>query len=100
MNVGFRADLIVETKVLVEIKFLELLPKVAEMQVATYLRLTNISIGLLINFNVVRLVDGIKRIANNYQEETFHAEGTEKQRRAENEVGESFRMIKNSIDSF
>jgi GxxExxY protein len=84
MNVGFRADLIVETKVLVEIKSLELLPKIAEMQVMTYLRLTGIQIGLLINFNCERLVDGIKRIANNYKEETeFHAEGAEKQSKTE-----------------
>jgi GxxExxY protein len=67
MNVGFRADLIIETKVLVEIKSLEVLPKIAEMQVMTYLRLTGIQIGLLINFNCEKLVDGVKRIANNYK---------------------------------
>ena len=70
MEIGFRADLIVERKVLVEIKSLESLPKIAEMQTLTYLRFTNISIGLLINFNVERLKDGIKRIANNYIEGT------------------------------
>ena len=69
MNIGFRADMIVEGKVLLEIKSLEIVPKVAEMQVLTYLRLTKIQIGLLINFNSERLVDGIKRIANNYKEE-------------------------------
>lgn len=69
MNVGFRADLIVESKVLVEIKSLELLPRIAEMQVLTYLRLTGIQIGLLINFNSEKLIDGVKRIANNYKEE-------------------------------
>lgn len=80
MNVGFRADLIVETKVLVEIKSLEILPKIVEMQVMTYLRLTGIQIGLLINFNCERLIDGVRRIANNYKEEEgFHAENTEKQ---------------------
>jgi GxxExxY protein len=83
MNVGFRADLIVESKVLIEIKSLELLPRIAEMQVMTYLRLTNIQIGLLINFNVERLVDGIKRIANRYEEEGFHVESAEMQRKAE-----------------
>ena len=70
MELGFRADLIVEGKVLVEIKSLELLPKIAEMQTLTYLRFTNISIGLLINFNVEKLKDGLKRIANNYIEGT------------------------------
>ena len=70
MEIGFRADLIVEGKVLVEIKSLESLPKIAEMQTLTYLRFTNISIGLLINFNVEKLKDGVKRIANNYVEGT------------------------------
>ena len=70
MDIGFRADLVVERKVLVEIKSLESLPKISEMQVLTYLRFTNISIGLLINFNVEKLKDGIKRIANNYIEGT------------------------------
>jgi GxxExxY protein len=69
MNVGFRADIIVEDKVLVELKSVEILPKVAEMQVLTYLRLTELQIGLLINFNVEKLTDGLKRIANNYIEE-------------------------------
>ena len=70
MDIGFGADLIVEGKVLVEIKSLESLPKIAEMQTLTYLRFTNISIGLLINFNVEKLKDGVKRIANNYLEGT------------------------------
>ena len=70
MDIGFRADLIVEGKVLVEIKSLESLPKIAEMQTLTYLRFTNISIGLLINFNVEKLKDGVRRIANNYLEGT------------------------------
>lgn len=69
LPVGFRADLIVEDKVLVEIKSLEILPKIAEMQVLTYLRLTSLQIGLLINFNCEKLIDGVKRIANNYVEE-------------------------------
>ncbi len=69
LPVGFRADLIIEDKVLVEIKSLEILPKIAEMQVLTYLRLTSMQIGLLINFNCERLIDGVRRIANNYKEE-------------------------------
>ena len=68
LNIGFRADIIIENKVLLEIKSLEIVPKVAEMQVLTYLRLTGIQIGLLLNFNVERLTEGIKRIANNYKE--------------------------------
>ena len=70
MDIGFRADLIVENKVLVEIKSVESLANIASMQTLTYLRFTGISIGLLINFNVEKLKDGIKRIANNYIEGT------------------------------
>ena len=70
MDIGFRADLIVENKVLVEIKSVETLANIASMQTLTYLRFTGISIGLLINFNVEKLKDGIKRIANNYIEGT------------------------------
>jgi GxxExxY protein len=70
MDIGFRADLIVENKVLVEIKSVEVLANIASMQTLTYLRFTGISIGLLINFNVEKLKDGLKRIANNYIEGT------------------------------
>lgn len=70
MDIGFRADLIVENKVLVEIKSVEALANIASMQTLTYLRFTGISIGLLINFNVEKLKDGVKRIANNYIEGT------------------------------
>ena len=70
MDIGFRADLIVENKVLVEIKLVESLANIASVQTLTYLRFSGISIGLLINFNVEKLKDGIKRIANNYIEGT------------------------------
>ncbi|MBK9484628.1 MAG: GxxExxY protein [Chitinophagaceae bacterium] len=70
MDIGFRADLIVENKVLVEIKSVESLANIASVQTLTYLRFSGISIGLLINFNVEKLKDGIKRIANNYIEGT------------------------------
>ena len=70
MDIGFRADLIVENKVVVEIKSVEQLAKVNSMQVLTYLRFTSTSIGLLINFNVEKLTDGVKRIANNYVDGT------------------------------
>ena len=70
MDIGFRADLIVEKIVLVEIKSVEALANIAYMQTLTYLKFTGISIGLLINFNVEKLKEGIKRIANNYIEGT------------------------------
>ncbi len=69
MNVDLRYDLMVEGKVLVELKSQELVPPVAYKILKTYLRLTNISVGLLINFNVEILKDGIKRMVNNYVEE-------------------------------
>jgi GxxExxY protein len=68
MNVNLRYDLMVEEKVLVELKSQETVPPVAYKIFKTYLRLTKISIGLLINFNVEVLREGIKRIANNYVE--------------------------------
>ena len=65
MECGYRADLIVENKVIVEIKCVDVLADIHKAQVLTYLRLTNLKLGLLINFNVVLLKDGIKRIVNN-----------------------------------
>ena len=68
MDVNLRYDLMVEEKVLVDLKSQEIVPPVSYKVFKTYLRLTNISIGLVINFNVEVLRDGIRRIANNYIE--------------------------------
>ncbi|MBN8781530.1 MAG: GxxExxY protein [Sphingobacteriales bacterium SCN 48-20] len=65
MEVGFRADLIIEDKVLVELKSIEKLNDVHYKQVQTYLKLTGIKLGLLINFNVPLIKQGIHRIVNN-----------------------------------
>jgi GxxExxY protein len=62
MDMGYRLDLIVENKVVVEIKSIEALADVHTAQVLTYLKLSKAKVGLLINFNVIRLVDGIKRL--------------------------------------
>ncbi|SNS66742.1 GxxExxY protein [Belliella buryatensis] len=59
---SFKADLIIENKVLIELKSIEALSKVHYKQVITYLKLTNIKLGLLINFNESLLRDGVKRI--------------------------------------
>jgi GxxExxY protein len=64
MEVGFRADIIVEDKVIVEIKSIEALAPIHYKQLTTYLKITNLKLGLLINFNEYLLKDGIKRIAN------------------------------------
>ncbi len=61
---AFRADLIVENKVIVELKSVEAIHPVQKMQVLTYLRLSGLRLGLLINFNVPIIKSGIHRIAN------------------------------------
>jgi GxxExxY protein len=63
LECGYRLDLIVENKVIVEVKSVEALKDVHTAQVLTYLRLTNAELGLLMNFNVGKLIDGIKRVA-------------------------------------
>ena len=65
MDHGFRADLIIEDKVIVEIKSVEAIAPVHQKQVLTYLKLTDLRLGLLINFNEALLKDGIQRIVNN-----------------------------------
>lgn len=62
LDVGYRLDLFVETKVVVEIKSVESLTDVHTAQVLTYLKLTQCKVGLLINFNVSDLKKGIKRL--------------------------------------
>jgi GxxExxY protein len=64
MEIGFRADVILDDKVIIELKSIETLSDLHYKQVSTYLKLTNLKLGLLINFNVLLLKDGIKRIAN------------------------------------
>jgi GxxExxY protein len=63
IDCGYRLDLIVADKVIVELKACEVLLPIHEAQLITYLKLSGIKYGLLINFNVIVLKDGIKRIA-------------------------------------
>ena len=65
MELGFRADLIVENEVLIEVKSVEELKPVHLKQVLTYLKLTGLKLGMLLNFNEALLKNGIKRIVNN-----------------------------------
>lgn len=65
LDCGYRLDLLVENKVIVEIKSVEALNDIFLAQVLTYLRLSNCKLGLLINFNVSKLKEGIKRVVNN-----------------------------------
>jgi GxxExxY protein len=65
MELGFRADLIIEKKVIIEIKSVEAIAPVHPKQLLTYLKITGLKLGLLINFNEVLIKNGITRIVNN-----------------------------------
>ncbi|URM38180.1 GxxExxY protein [Flavobacterium anhuiense] len=65
LDVGYRLDILVENKLILEIKSVDCLNEVHFAQLLTYLKLTNCKLGLLINFNVALLKYGIKRVANN-----------------------------------
>jgi len=66
LECGFRADLIVEGAVIVEVKSLERLAPVHQAQMITYLRLSGCLVGLILNFNSRVMKDGIKRVVNNF----------------------------------
>lgn len=68
LDCGFRADLVVNGEVVVEIKCKEALHPVDQAQILSHLRLLNLHVGLLINFHVAFLKDGITRMVNNYEE--------------------------------
>jgi GxxExxY protein len=68
MEEGFRADLIVQDKVIVELKSVEKIAPVHSKQLLTYLRLADKRLGLLINFGEAFIKDGITRIVNGLQE--------------------------------
>lgn len=68
MDCGFRADLIVNGLVVVELKAKTKVLPVDKAQTLSHLRLTGLNVGLLINFHEVKLVDGVHRIVNNYKE--------------------------------
>ena len=63
---GFRADLVVDRKLLIELKSVENLAPVHSKQVLTYLRLLNLPLGLLMNFGAATFKEGVKRIVNNH----------------------------------
>ena len=65
LDAGYRIDLMIERKVIVELKAVELLTDVHLAQVMTYLRLSGCRLGLLVNFNVTLLKNGMRRVVNN-----------------------------------
>jgi GxxExxY protein len=66
LDCGYRIDLLVENKIVVELKSVEALVDIHMAQTLTYMKLGDYKLGLLINFNQKSLKDGIKRLANNY----------------------------------
>jgi len=66
LDAGYRLDLIVESKVIIEVKSIEVLNDIHTAQVLTYLKVSGCKVGLLINFNVLHLVDGLKRLVNKF----------------------------------
>lgn len=68
LECGFRSDMMVDHRVAVELKCKDTLHPVDEAQLLSHLRLLNLSLGILINFHVVLLKDGIRRLVNNYVE--------------------------------
>ena len=68
IDVGYRLDLQVNDSIIIELKAVEHLLPIHQAQLMTYLRLSEKTLGFLINFNTVLIKNGIKRIANNFQE--------------------------------
>jgi GxxExxY protein len=67
---GFRADILVEEKLLIEVKSVERLAPIHSRQVLTYLRFMNLRLGLLMNFSGMTFREGLKRVVNNHQDST------------------------------
>ncbi len=69
LDCGYRLNLLVEQRVIVEIKAVEKLVALHDAQLLSYLRLAKCPVGLLLNFNVSILTQGLRRLANNYRQE-------------------------------
>jgi len=68
IDVGFRADMIVDDAVIIENKTVDKIAPIHEAQLLTYLKLTNLNLGFLLNWNVPLMKDGIKRMVNKLKE--------------------------------
>jgi GxxExxY protein len=66
LDADYRIDVLVEDEIIIELKSVEQMNPVYEAQLLTYLKLADKKLGLLINFNVPRLIDGFKRMLNGY----------------------------------
>jgi GxxExxY protein len=67
LDCGYRLDYIVEKTIIVELKSVDALHPIHTAQLLTYLKLSSCHLGLLINFNSIKLIDGLKRVINNYK---------------------------------
>ena len=65
LDTGYRVDLLVEEKVVVELKSVESINEIHVAQLLTYLKVSNCKLGLLLNFNERKMIDGIRRYVNN-----------------------------------
>ncbi len=66
LNAGYRIDILVENKIIVEVKSVDALADIHTAQLLTYLKLKHLNLGLLINFNSLKVIDGVKRVINGY----------------------------------
>jgi len=66
LDAGYRLDLLVENKVIIEVKSIEAINDIHIAQILTYLKVSGCKVGLLVNFNVLKLTDGLKRLVNKY----------------------------------
>jgi len=64
LEAGYRIDILVENKVIIELKAVSNLEAIHTAQILTYLKLTNLKLGLIINFNSVKVIDGLRRVVN------------------------------------
>lgn len=66
LDCGYRLDFLIEDKIVVELKSVDAIHPIHIAQLLTYLKLSRLRLGLLINFNSIKLTDGIRRVVNNY----------------------------------
>ena len=67
LDVGFRCDFLVDNRIIIECKAVKEVTPLDHAQLLNYLKISNLTVGLLINFNVRKLTDGIQRIVDNYK---------------------------------
>ncbi|MEO6523606.1 MAG: GxxExxY protein [Mucilaginibacter sp.] len=71
LEVGYRIDILVENRIVIEVKSVDALNDIHLAQTLTYMKLGNYRLGLLMNFNVLKLKEGVKRVVNGYENATL-----------------------------